>query len=300
MAYVPIRKSGSSERLVGFKFQRGFIFGAIMVAALGAFELFNFGTTEYALTDLLGGARVLGVGWASVLAVAFCAIDFAGLARLFTPEQGADEPKEVWFLMGAWFLGAAANAVMTWWAITLTLLPRQLGNEILSREQLLSFVPVFVALLVWLTRILIIGTFGVAGERLFTVGSDVTQSRRSNDKRSRQLKAPSATYRPAKSSRSAPRPSSPRSYSSSTGKRRANVDDEEDEEELVYEPVNEVGATYNPRSSRGRTRPSPKPGGAPRASYGYSASPATNGEQLFAAATDWLHRANRDEGELKT
>jgi hypothetical protein len=145
---------------------RQFVIGAILVLALFAFEMFNFDTTRYALTDLLGDVRFMGVGWAAILAIAFCAIDFAGLARLFTPERGRNEPKEVWYLMGAWLLGATMNAIMTWWAVSLTLLTHNLGNEVLSREQLLDIVPVFVAVLVWLTRILFIGAVTVAGERL--------------------------------------------------------------------------------------------------------------------------------------
>ena len=61
------------------------------------------------------------------------------------------------------------NAVMTWWAVSLTLLNHGFGNEVLSREILLNVVPVFVAVLVWLTRILFIGAFTVAGDQLFNV-----------------------------------------------------------------------------------------------------------------------------------
>ncbi len=141
--------------------------GFILIVALIAFEIFNFDTTQYALRNLIGDVRFLGIQWASILAIAFCSIDFAGLVRLFTPERGMDEPKEVWYLMGAWLLGATMNAVMTWWAISLTLLNHNFGNEVLSREQLLLYVPIFVAVLVWLTRILFIGAFSVAGEHIF-------------------------------------------------------------------------------------------------------------------------------------
>lgn len=141
--------------------------GIILAVALLAFEMFNFDTTQYALRNLLGEVKFLGLQWASILAIAFCSIDFAGLARLFTPEKGADEPKEVWYLMGAWFLGATMNAVMTWWAVSLTLLSHDFGNEVLGRETLLSVVPIFVAVLVWLTRILFIGAFTVAGDHIF-------------------------------------------------------------------------------------------------------------------------------------
>jgi hypothetical protein len=69
--------------------------------------------------------------------------------------------------MGAWLLGATMNAIMTWWAVNLTLLNHDLGNEVLSREELLRFVPLFVAVLVWLTRILFISAFSIAGTHLF-------------------------------------------------------------------------------------------------------------------------------------
>lgn len=148
-------------------FPRQAIIGTIMIVALLAFEIFNFDTTQYALENLLGGASFLTVGWATILAIAFCAIDFAGLAYLFTPDRGSEETKEAWYLMGAWLLGATMNALLTWWAVSLTLLTHDFGNEVLSREQLLSGAPVFVAVLVWLTRILFIGSISVAGEHLF-------------------------------------------------------------------------------------------------------------------------------------
>ncbi len=145
---------------------RDMIVATILAIALIAFEIFNFDTTQFALESLLGGEKFLGIMWASILAIAFCSIDFAGLIRIFTPEKGADEPRIVWYLMGAWLLGATMNSVMTWWAVSLTLLNHDFGNEVLSREQLLRYVPIFVAALVLLTRILFIGAFTVAGERV--------------------------------------------------------------------------------------------------------------------------------------
>lgn len=149
--------------------KRGLIFGAIIVLALLAFELFNYTTTDFALTDLLGDIRFAGVRWAAILAVAFCGMDFAGVARLFTPERSQGQKTEVWYLLGAWILAAAMNALLTWWGVSLALLNHaNLGNEILSRDVLLGVVPVFVAALVVLIRVLIIGTFTMAGNRLFS------------------------------------------------------------------------------------------------------------------------------------
>ena len=171
--------AGSQARSFSFNiaYPRKLIIGLILLIALVAFEIFNYDTTRYALQSLLGDANFMGLLWATVLAVAFCAIDFAGLARLFTPEQGHNEPRAVWYLMGAWLLGATMNAMMTWWAVNLTLLNHDLGNEILSREELLRFVPLFVAVLIWLTRILFIGAFSIAGDHIFDLaGKSTSQS----------------------------------------------------------------------------------------------------------------------------
>jgi hypothetical protein len=184
--------NGLAARLnmYGINFPRRIVVGAILVVALMAFELFNFDTTRYALSNLIGQVSFLGLGWATILAVAFCAIDFAGLVRMFTPENSGEEPREVWFLMGAWLLGATMNALMTWWAVSLTLLSHDFGNEVLSRGQLLQIVPVFVAVLVWLTRILFIGALTVAGEHLIEFGIQ--------EKRDRQMvRARTMADRPA-------------------------------------------------------------------------------------------------------
>jgi hypothetical protein len=148
---------------------RGLLFGVLIVAALMAFEIFNFSTTEFALHDLLGDLSFAAVRWSTILAVAFCGIDFAGIARLFTPEQGSEEPAEVWYLFGAWLLAAAMNAMLTWWGVSIAILNNEsLGNAVIGQETLLRVAPIFVAVLVWLIRVLIIGTFSVAGERLFS------------------------------------------------------------------------------------------------------------------------------------
>jgi hypothetical protein len=152
-----------------FGLRRGMAFGVLIVAALLAFEIFNYSTTQFALTDLLGGLEFAGLRWATILAIAFCGIDFAGIARLFTPEEGAEEPNEVWYLFGAWLLAATMNAMLTWWGVSIAILNNNaLGNAVLGRETLLRAVPIFVAVLVWLIRVLIIGTFSVAGDRLFS------------------------------------------------------------------------------------------------------------------------------------
>lgn len=152
-----------------FRVQRGLMFGVLIITALLAFEVFNYSTTDFALTDLLGNLRFAGVRWATILAIAFCGIDFAGIARLFTPQTGNDETSEVWYLFGAWMLAATMNAMLTWWGVSIALLNHEsLGNAVVERTTLVRVVPIFVAIMVWLIRVMIIGTFSIAGERLFS------------------------------------------------------------------------------------------------------------------------------------
>lgn len=141
--------------------------GIIILTALLAFEMFNYSTTDYALRDLLGDLKFAGIHWATILTVAFCGIDFAGIARLFTPEQGENEPKEVWYLFGAWLLAATMNAVLTWWGVSMAIVNHNVqSTAVVSSEMLTKVVPLFVALMVWVIRILIIGSLSVAGDRL--------------------------------------------------------------------------------------------------------------------------------------
>jgi hypothetical protein len=142
------------------------IFGALI-----AFEIFNYSTTQHALSDLLGDLSFIGMSWATILALAFCGIDFAGIARLFTPEQGTDEPKEVWYLFGAWLLAATMNAILTWWGVSMAVANHtSQSTTIIDPETLTTVVPVFVAIMVWVIRILIIGTLSLAMDRMLHPG----------------------------------------------------------------------------------------------------------------------------------
>jgi hypothetical protein len=156
--------------LGGRRFNRGAAWGMMIIGALLAFEIFNFSTTQFALRDVLGDLTFAGMRWASLLAVAFCGIDFAGIARIFTPEQGRDEPTEVYYLFGAWFLAAAMNAALTWWGVSVAIVnhPSQSAGAVISNETLTKVVPIFVAVMILFIRVLIIGTFSLAGDRLFT------------------------------------------------------------------------------------------------------------------------------------
>lgn len=148
-------------------------FVIMILGALIAFEIFNYSTTDHALADLLGNLTFAGVQWSTILALAFCGIDFAGIARLFTPEQGAEEPKEVWYLFGAWLLAATMNAILTWWGVSMAVMNHTVqSSTVIDPETIANVVPVFVAVMVWVIRILIIGTLSLAMDRLIHPGME--------------------------------------------------------------------------------------------------------------------------------
>ncbi|HLO15359.1 MAG TPA: hypothetical protein VK206_11050 [Anaerolineales bacterium] len=155
--------------LRGTAMKRGVIFGLIILSALLAFEVFNYSSTLFALTDILGDLAFGPLRWATILAFAFCGIDFAGIARIFTPEQGRDEPAEVWYLFAAWFLAAAFNASLTWWGVSVAVLNHNAaGGALLGQPAMVKVVPVFVAAMVLIIRVLLINTFSIAGDRIFS------------------------------------------------------------------------------------------------------------------------------------
>ncbi len=190
------------------RFNRGAAWGMMIIGALLAFEIFNFSTTQFALLDMLGDLKFAGMRWASVLAIAFCGIDFAGIARIFTPEQGRDEPAEVWYLFGAWLLAAGFNAMLTWWGVSVAIVSHNsaAGDAVLSATTMNKVIPVFVAIMIWLIRVLIIGTFSLAGDRLFTTdrnaarpGNQPTQQPilRPASQINRPVTSNAASFRPA-------------------------------------------------------------------------------------------------------
>jgi hypothetical protein len=220
--------------------RRGMFFGLLIITALFAFEMFNYSTTDFALTDLLGDLKFLGISWATILAIAFCGIDFAGIARLFTPEQGADEPAEVWYLFGAWMLAALMNAMLTWWGVSIAIINHQtLGNAVVARGTLIKVVPIFVAVMVWLIRVLIIGTMSIAGDRLFSQ-ANVSRSRSSRTS-NRPRNTQSRSILPLNNSRT----SSIRRGVSASSYQSSPRTDLRTQAEPTYEPLE---TTYSPVS----------------------------------------------------
>jgi hypothetical protein len=145
----------------------GAMFTLIICLALLSFEIFNYSTTDYALRDLLGDPGFIGLRWSTILAMAFCAMDLAGLARLFSlPVDQGKERRENWFLLGAWLVTATMNACLTWWGISMAIYNHSVQSIVMVDPMtIVTVVPIFVAVMVWIIRILIIGSLVTAFNR---------------------------------------------------------------------------------------------------------------------------------------
>jgi hypothetical protein len=228
---------GLAALFKGRHISRGAAWGIMIIGALLAFEIFNFSTTEFALNDVLGDLKFAGFRWATILSVAFCGIDFAGIARIFTPERGVEEPTEVWYLFGAWLLAAAMNAMLTWWGVSVAIISHSSmgAGAVVSNATLTKAVPVFVAIMVWLIRVLIIGTFSLAGDRLFS--QDDRRPRSTARPASRpQVSRATAALRPASS---LPRPAN--TYSRPVPKPQATYS----RPEPTYQNMSFIGRNQN-------------------------------------------------------
>jgi hypothetical protein len=284
MATHSNRSDTFSQALSQIHIHRGLVFGAIIVTALLAFEIFNYSTTAFALGDLLGDVDFLNIRWATILAIAFCSIDFAGIARLFAPEI-ATARNENMFLFGAWMLAATMNAMLTWWGVSLAILGHQTaGSEVIARETMLRVGPIFVAVLVWLIRVMIIGTFSVAGERLFTLRDDQpraasrssaqnynratpampsqTQSRPAHSLSASSSRAPTSTTssnRTSAPTTSTARPPSTRSMSAAPSRPSSSIEVLSEPEEPPLEPTYIPAASLHARPASQPARPASKP-----------------------------------------
>ncbi len=173
------------------------VYAAIIIAAMIAFEAVNYGTTSYALRDLLGDLRFAGIPWATLLAFAFCGIDFAGIARLITQNGREENPKSSWYLFGAWLLAATFNAALTWWGVSIAIASHStVSAAMVSTKTLTTVIPVLVAIMVWVIRILIIGSLSSALEKMSSTKRSPVATRplgNLNGSREHQSQRPAAT-----------------------------------------------------------------------------------------------------------
>jgi hypothetical protein len=137
----------------------------VLLAALLGFEAFNYSTNEFGLAYFYPVQTFAGIRWAVLLAAASCVTDLVGLTSLFLPTQGNKEIVRV--LQAGWLVSAGLDAVLTWWGTTLAIVAiPDLGNEVVGRAELIGYVPAFLAWMVLLIRISLVGGLSVIGEEL--------------------------------------------------------------------------------------------------------------------------------------
>jgi len=248
------------------KFNRGAAWGVMIIGALLSFEVFNFSTTQFALHDMLGDLKFAGMRWATILAIAFCGIDFAGIARIFTPEQGRDEPAEVYYLFGAWILAAGFNATLTWWGVAVAISNNaNLQNSaVMSAETLTKVVPIFIAAMVWLVRLLIIGTFSLAGDRLFTTADQHPKQYKPQYQQPQQTQRPYSAPQPQQRPYNAPQSASP-SYQTQAQRPAIN----QPVNQPILRPASQIARPANSMntSNTNTFRPAPKPTPSQQSSF---------------------------------
>jgi hypothetical protein len=139
------------------------IFVTVIIVGILAFEIFNYSTTEYALSDLLGNLSFFRIQWSTILAIAFCAIDIAGFSQM-KHLQETNHHNEIWYLIGAWLLAVSMNAILTCWAMSIGIKQQPylpLIGYVSNTGMIL--IPEIVAVITWLIRILLIGSLSMIG-----------------------------------------------------------------------------------------------------------------------------------------
>ena len=135
--------------------------GLLIIIGLSfiSFEMFNFITTLTAFSDILGDLSFLGIPCGFILTVAFCGIEFGGVARiLLLGRQYFEQNIENKLLMGAWLLTAAVNAFLTGWGVAVAVSNHHVqGSNFIGREVIIDMIPGFIGLMVIIIRVLMIG-----------------------------------------------------------------------------------------------------------------------------------------------
>jgi hypothetical protein len=138
------------------------ILGLLIFLGLAAFDVFNFATTRDALSSIIT-ATLLNIPLSWPLAVAFCAIDLGGIASVFTKEKGFREPWYVWMLGAGWIIASIANSGLTFMAIRMGMASAPImHNPLIPADIAIKWVPILLASVIWLIRVMIIGSIIVA------------------------------------------------------------------------------------------------------------------------------------------
>lgn len=143
----------------------------IIFLCLLCFEIFSY-SSSYEAIDRLTGMTT----WATMLAFAFCAVDFAGLAKLVMPEMRNLPEMPLFFLSGAWVLSAIGDTSLTWFVVstqTSTLTRHILVTAgVLSPKFFTTWLPLLVAVFTWGVQVFLVTRIGAITDKLVTEKED--------------------------------------------------------------------------------------------------------------------------------
>lgn len=143
------------------------------LVTLVAFVLFNYSIIAFSLKSLLGSIPGESTVWSISLAVGICSLDVTGILRLtFSPGQSWQSKMSKW-LLTAWLANQLMTFLITWWGISTAIAIQQVKTGLVIDAGLLREVlPAFLAVMLSLVRLLIIGALSKAFDR----GRTTTQS----------------------------------------------------------------------------------------------------------------------------
>ena len=86
---------------------------------------------------------------------------------MLAPQSDHHDHRSTWFMFGAWILAATMNAILTWWGVVLAIGSHPVVSAGMVNERfVLRTIPVFIALMVWVIRIMIVGSLSKKADRL--------------------------------------------------------------------------------------------------------------------------------------
>lgn len=151
-------------------FKRFKVNGLFILLSLTAFEMIMFSSTRQGILSMLGQPT-----WATTLAFAFVAVDFAGVGLLFFGGNSlSDRDNSVWMVTGAWLITAFGDTYMTYFNVASSMLARtnhiMVTSGIISVEAFTKTIPALVAAAIWLAQVGLVHSLNMAVAELMSGG----------------------------------------------------------------------------------------------------------------------------------
>lgn len=140
------------------------VLAGLLLGGLALLIIFNFSTTYETLNQLFGGGMAI-----LVFSISFSLVDFAGIARVLTPDEDIrDEPPFIWLLFGVWLIAALIDIITTWWWATLRMQAYGGLNHLpTDMAWMASLLPWGIAISEFCIRVPLVILIGQYGERWF-------------------------------------------------------------------------------------------------------------------------------------